>query len=221
MDVAISRLTNELRSAIEQGDFLPNERLVESDLVTRYNAGRTEVRASLAALAHEGLVVREANRGARVRLVSTDEAMELNETQLTVEGLCAARAAERANEQQRHELSSILDRMERAAESFDILGYIDFTHDFHACIRRISGQEVAARVAERLLRQRNQSRLPEILAAGRLPAILKEHKAIVAAILARDPVRAENAMRRNREQAVRALRRLALSPTNGRRHPSR
>jgi DNA-binding GntR family transcriptional regulator len=59
-----------LREFIATGRFVPNERLVEADLVTALQTNRANVRIALAMLDQEGLVIRERNRGARVRLVS-------------------------------------------------------------------------------------------------------------------------------------------------------
>ena len=53
-----------LRNEIVNGDFHPNERLVEADLALRLDAGRTAIRAALVRLDQEGLVTREPNRGA-------------------------------------------------------------------------------------------------------------------------------------------------------------
>ncbi|HEY8839588.1 MAG TPA: winged helix-turn-helix domain-containing protein, partial [Candidatus Dormibacteraeota bacterium] len=63
-----------LREAIVDGRFQPNERLVEADLARTFGAGRTAIRAALVRLDQEGLVERQPNRGARVRLVSDREA---------------------------------------------------------------------------------------------------------------------------------------------------
>ena len=63
-------VTARLREAITSGRFQPSERLIEMDLAASLATNRTNVRTALAQLEQEGLVVREANRGARVRLVS-------------------------------------------------------------------------------------------------------------------------------------------------------
>src|SRR5450631_3594292 len=59
-----------LREAITGGRFQPNERLVEAQLVDLLGPGRSSIRAALVRLDQEGLVTRQPNRGARVRLIS-------------------------------------------------------------------------------------------------------------------------------------------------------
>src|SRR5213078_2286572 len=84
-----------IRDAIVHGEFVPNQRLVEADLSEQFEASRATVRSALVELANEGLVERVQNRGARVRAVSLAEAIEITEVRMALEGLCAAKAAER------------------------------------------------------------------------------------------------------------------------------
>src|SRR5215216_4625148 len=65
-----------LYQAILRGDFQPNERLIEMDLAQLYNLGRAAIRTTLARLEQDGLVERVPNRGARVRAISEEEAVE-------------------------------------------------------------------------------------------------------------------------------------------------
>ncbi|MBO0685666.1 MAG: GntR family transcriptional regulator, partial [Candidatus Dormibacteraeota bacterium] len=68
-----------LREEILTGTFQPNERLVEAALGETFGMPRAVVRMALIRLEQEGLVERERYRGARVRLVSEDEAVEILE----------------------------------------------------------------------------------------------------------------------------------------------
>src|SRR6476646_10860433 len=83
-----------IRKAILEGDFAPNQRMVEADLCEEFHASRGAVRAALLDLTNQGLIERIQNRGARVRAVSLPEAIEITEVRMVLEGLCAAKAAE-------------------------------------------------------------------------------------------------------------------------------
>src|SRR5260221_448995 len=85
-----------LREGIIAGRFQPNERLVEANLSKTLGAGRTAVRAALVRLDQEGLGTREHNRGARVRLVSDQEALQIEEVRAALERLLARQAAAKA-----------------------------------------------------------------------------------------------------------------------------
>src|SRR3569832_1861117 len=96
-----------LREAITRGRLTPNERLVEADLAGSYRVNRAHIRTALAMLDQEGLVVRERNRGARVRAISDAEALEIAETRLVIETMVARQAAERIDAASRKALRAI------------------------------------------------------------------------------------------------------------------
>src|SRR5262245_49180034 len=90
------RAYERLRTEIVSGRLQPNERLVEADLIRLLGAGRSAVRTALVRLEHEGLVQREPNRGAKVRFVDEQEAAEILESRMVLEGLAARQAAQNA-----------------------------------------------------------------------------------------------------------------------------
>ena len=82
-----------LRTAITDGDLAPGARLVEADLVELFGVSRSNVRLAIDALAAEGMVELIPNRGARVRVVSTEEAVAITEARMVLESLIARKAA--------------------------------------------------------------------------------------------------------------------------------
>src|SRR5260370_14673665 len=102
-----------LREGIIDGRFQPNERLVEAKLSKTLGAGRTAVRAALVRLDQEGLVTREHNRGARVRLVSDREALQIEEVRAALERLLAPQAAAKATAGDIRELRKVLVDMRK------------------------------------------------------------------------------------------------------------
>ena len=112
-----------IRRAILTGDFAPGQRLVEAELSERFEISRGVARSALVDLAHEGLVERVANRGARVRAVSVQEAIEITEVRMAVEGLCAAKAAEHITDEEIVELRALGEEMKAAVASADFVTY--------------------------------------------------------------------------------------------------
>lgn len=194
-----------IREAIVSGEFAPNQRLVEADLSEQFAASRASVRAALLELTNEGLVERIQNRGARVRAVSLAEAIEISEVRMVVEGLCAAKAAERITDEGIKELKDIGESMRSAVSSGDVFGYSRLNQELHSRIRAISGQHTAAQVLERLRAQsvRHQFRLA--LHPGRPNVSLPQHLAIIDAVCDRDPEAAEQAARAHLRSVIRTL----------------
>jgi len=91
---AVDALVLVLRGRILDGELEPGQRLVERELVERYDVARHTLRAALRALAAEGLVVIEPNRGARVASLDPAALHDLFTLRLALEREAAALALE-------------------------------------------------------------------------------------------------------------------------------
>jgi DNA-binding GntR family transcriptional regulator len=92
---AVDELAEDLRTRILDGELIAGERLVEHRLTERHGVARHTVRAALRALAREGLVRVERNRGARVTSLDADEVRGLYELRAALEVEAARLALER------------------------------------------------------------------------------------------------------------------------------
>jgi DNA-binding GntR family transcriptional regulator len=195
-----------LRQAILSGDFAPGQRLVEEELAGDFRATRASVRAALMDLAAEDLVERIPNRGARVRVVSLEEAVAITECRMVLEGLCAAKAAERVTPAQAAQLRQVGDALKQAVADGETIKYSALNHEVHRLVREISGQDVAAGLLERLHAQlvRHQFRLS--LRRGRAQVSLPQHLAIIDAICAGRPEEAGQAAQDHLRSVIEALR---------------
>ena len=195
-----------LRTALLNGDLAPGQRLVEADLAASYGVSRASVRAALMDLSVEGLVERIPNRGARVRVVTVEEAVAITECRMVLEGLCAAKAAERVTDAQVEVLTALGERMERAVAAGDPMAYSAHNRELHRFVREVADQPVASELLDRLNAQlvRHQFRLA--LRAGRPQVSLPEHLAIIDAVVRRDPGAAERAAREHLSSVIAALR---------------
>ncbi len=202
---ASSDVTARLREAITRGQLLPNERLIEADLARDFGVNRANVRMALAALDQEGLVVREPNRGARVRAVSDEEALEIAETRLAIEGMVARQAALHAAAADHAALRAVETEMRRAVESADYAGFSESNAALHREIQRIAGNATANRILQTLRSHLVRLQYRVILLPGRPDTSLTEHHAIVDAICAGDTDAAEAAMRRHLRSFMRLL----------------
>src|SRR6202030_4174874 len=109
-------VTTRLREAITRGRFQPSERLIETELAASLATNRTNVRTALAQLEQEGLVGGEANRGARVRLVSHEDAVEITQARGALEAFVAGLAAARAKRSDHARLRALVEEMRAAVE---------------------------------------------------------------------------------------------------------
>jgi DNA-binding GntR family transcriptional regulator len=198
--------TERLRHAILAGDMAPGQRLIEQELAARFAVTRASLRAALFDLAAEGLVERIPNRGARVRTVTLDEAIAITECRMALEGLCAAKAAERVTASQAARLRQLGEEMELSVANGEPLKYSALNHELHRLIREISAQVVAADMLERLNGQLVRHQFQLSLRPGRPTASLAEHLAMISAIAGRRPAEAEEVTRRHLRSVITALR---------------
>lgn len=183
----------------------PGQRLVEEELAGTLGVTRASLRAALFDLTAEGLVERIPNRGARVRTIGVDEAVAIIECRMVLEGLCAAKAAERVTEPEAARLRQLGADMERSVADGEPLKYSALNHDLHRLIREFSAQPVAASLLERLNGQLVRHQFQLSLRPGRPQQSLPQHLAIIAAIAGRQPAEAEEATRRHLRSVITAL----------------
>jgi DNA-binding GntR family transcriptional regulator len=198
-------VADSLRQAILRGDYVPDQRLVEADLCERFGTTRSVIRTALQYLAAQGLVEVLRNRGARVRTVSIDEAIEITEVRRALEGLAAARAAKRATRQDRAELREIVRSMKAALKAGDPMRYSELNRSLHTAIGRTAEHDTSARIIEQLRGQMVRHQFHLALVPGRPAVSLPQHEAIVEAIVAGDAAAAEQAMHRHIDSVLEAL----------------
>ena len=195
----------QLREAILRGEFHPNERLIEMDLAQSLGAGRAAIRTALARLEQEGLVQRERYRGARVRLVSETEAIEILEARAALESLAMRHTALNATADDIATLRTLLDELAQLLEGGDLLDYSDMNARLHQQLLRIANHATVSRLLDMLKSQNVRFQFRTILVPGRPQQSYQEHAAIVEAVAAHDPDRAEEAMRSHLSHVAEAL----------------
>jgi DNA-binding GntR family transcriptional regulator len=200
-----------MRNAIVQGEYAPRQRLIEADLCERFSTSRFIVRSALQELAAQGLVEFQRNRGARVREISLGEAIEITEVRQLLEGLQAARAAERVTRAEATVLRGIVKDMRAAVANSELLVYRDLNAYLHASIRDIAAHETSARLLRQLRDQTVRHQFSLALVPGRPAVSLPQHEAIVAAVTARDPAAARRAMHEHLQSVIEAFQALSAA----------
>jgi DNA-binding GntR family transcriptional regulator len=97
---------------ILEGDYGPNERLVEERLAGRLGVSRTPIRQALTMLEAEGLVEIAPNKGAMVCSFTFEDVWDIYDLRAVLEGHAARRAAERIDEDGLARLRSLAEDME-------------------------------------------------------------------------------------------------------------
>jgi GntR family transcriptional regulator of vanillate catabolism len=192
-----------LRSLIFAGEFPGGTRLSEVALAARLGISRTPLREALTRLAEEGLLDRLPTGGCVVRRFTRDDAHDTIEIRGVLEGTAARLAAERgASPERLSEAAAVLDEIDAALgqtpREADFERYSELNSAFHDLLARLAGAPVLERELARMKRLplaapsaflRDQTMVPEV---GRsLYGAQAQHRAILAAVAAREGARAE------------------------------
>lgn len=206
-------ITDALRDDILGGQFPPGDRLLEIPLSERYDCGRAAVRAALVELTAEGLVEREANRGATVRRITIEEAIQITEARAALESLIAAHAARHATDDDRDELSQIITDMRDAVAGSRSADYSGLNSQLHRRLREMSGHHVAGDLVANLRNRAAHHQYRLAVMPGRPAESLEQHAAIVAAVVDGDEGTAAEAMHKHLRSVIDVLSRWGDAPS--------
>lgn len=198
-------ITDALRRDILAGVFPPGDRLVELRLTERYGVGRAAVRDALVELAGEGLVERQPNRGATVRRLGIDEAIQITEARAALEAVIAAHAARNATDDERAELVGIERRMRDAVARGAGDEYSELNGLLHRRLCEMSRHTVAEHLVANLRHRSTHQQYRLARMPGRPAESVDQHAAIVAAVVGGDEAGAAHAMRAHLESVVAVL----------------
>jgi DNA-binding GntR family transcriptional regulator len=122
-----------------------------------------------------------------------------------LEGLCAARAAELANDEEIAALRALTREMAACVANGEVPRYAALNARLHEYIAEIARQRTAAEILKRLARLNVRHQFSVALLPRRLAISLPQHEAIVEAIAVHDPARAEATMRDHLASVIDAL----------------
>lgn len=127
-----------LRGAILRGDFRPGERLRQDALATRCGVSQMVVREAFKQLVNEGFLHAEPRRGVRVAALSVREAEEMTQLRCLLETQALEWAIPEMKESDLKKAERILDELDRAKSTDDILS---LNARFHEILYAPAGRE--------------------------------------------------------------------------------
>lgn len=119
-DIIAKDLARHLEDQIIFGDLSPDTRLVEEEIVQRYNVSRSPVREALRALEQEGLAVRESRRGVWVSPLALEDLEEVYSCRILLEGLATELAAQNHSQEDIAEIKATFAMLEAQREANDM-----------------------------------------------------------------------------------------------------
>ncbi len=188
------QVAERIRALIFDRQIAPGAFIDENVLAEQWQISRTPLREALKVLAAEGLVELVPRRGCRVIEITETDADELFPVMALLEGRCAFEATAHMSEADLRELQRMHDELEHTAAAQDVDGYYKANHLFHSFVQRMANNRWLDRVTADLRKFVRMLRGRQLVFPGRIDASINEHRVLIAAMLARDGMRAERAM---------------------------
>jgi len=178
-----------LRHAIMRLELAPGAGVSEAQLVESFGLSKAAVRAALARLRAEGLVVAEPRRAHVVAPLTLRDVLEIYDLRLQLEPAAAEAAAGRMDPGE-------IARLRALAEVDELDAFLSANHAIHLAIVQAAGNRRAARILERLLDDSERAQLVALRAGAASGGVRarREHQAVLAAIEAGDGPRARELM---------------------------
>jgi len=191
-----------LRQQIYARELEPGSWIDELKLAADYGISRTPMREALKVLAVEGLVTMKVRRGAYVTEMSADDVAQVYHVMALLESDAAGIVATQASDAERVELKALHERLEKQARQRD--AFFATNEQFHMAVLRIAGNRWAMQVVTDLRKVMKLNRHHSLFKTGRLAESLAEHRALMAAIEARNAREATRLMRAHFENGLEA-----------------
>ena len=183
-----------LRERIFSHELAPGSWIDELKLAEEYGISRTPLREALKVLATEGLVTMKVRRGAYVTEVSDTDLSDVYHLLALLESDAAGVVAEKATQAQIEELQHLHGELEKAVGNRE--RFFEINEAFHMRLLEIANNRWRNQMVADLRKVMKLNRHNSLLKSGRIEESVAEHRAIMAALAARN---AEACAQRMRE----------------------
>jgi len=182
-----------LRQRIFNRELAPGSWIDELKLAEEYGISRTPLREALKVLATEGLVTMKVRRGAYVTEVSDSDLANVYHLLALLESDAAEVVATKATDAQIRELQSLHNELEKAVKNRE--RFFEINEAFHMRLLEIANNRWRDQMVADLRKVMKLNRHNSLLKSGRIEESLIEHRAIMAALVARDAAETAQRMR--------------------------
>ncbi len=198
--LARHRVRDAVQRLILSGEFQPGQRLIQQDLAQRFGVAQSVVRESLLELQFCGLVEAVDNLGMFVSELDARTLLAAYEIREMFEGLAARLCCQRASRADLRDLTELAHRTYELARQQNLEAMSETDRQFHARMVQAAQNPLLTRLTE------GYRVLGLFVRANRPPRQVRDdHLAVVAAIEANQPEKAERLARRHVEDARKSI----------------
>ena len=195
-------VAEQLRQRIFRRELEPGSWIDELKIAEEFGISRTPLREALKVLAAEGLVTMKVRRGAYVTEMSEKDLRDVYHLLSLLESDAAGVVAERATPEQQQTLRDLHAELESAAGNRE--AFFSVNERFHMALLDMADNRWRSQMVADLRKVMKLNRHNSLLKQGRIEDSLNEHRAILAAMVARDAQKTVKAMQAHFAQGLEA-----------------
>jgi DNA-binding GntR family transcriptional regulator len=201
----VEQVHDAILQEIASGSFAPGDRIIQEQIAQALGVSRQPVQQALALLRNQGVLQDAPGRGLLVSPLDPAHIRQMYDMRSAIEGLAARRAAELSSARATKAGAPIIEAGRKAVAAGTVAKMIEADIRFHELIYALSGNPLIASTLETHLTY-TQRVMGEVLIRGEQPRdIWDQHEAILQAIAAGDPDRAEVLARNHLDEAARVI----------------
>jgi DNA-binding GntR family transcriptional regulator len=202
-----------MRRMIVRGDLSPGARLSEPDLTEQLGIGRTPLREAFLLLAQEGLIAIQPQSGSFVAAIDIDRVKEAQFVREHLECGIIREIAPSIGRRALGDIRRLLEQQDEALEDHDPDRFYELDEALHAEFCLIAGRPGVWRLIQGSKLHMDRVRHLSLHLADRIPRLIAQHRAILAALTEHDPDAAEAALRRHLREVFATIDTLQLDKT--------
>ena len=195
-------VAEQLRQRIFRRELEPGCWIDELKIAEEFGISRTPLREALKVLAAEGLVTMKVRRGAYVTEMSEKDLRDVYHLLSLLESDAAGVVAERATPEQQQTLRDLHAELESAAGNRE--AFFSVNERFHMALLDMANNRWRSQMVADLRKVMKLNRHNSLFKQGRIEDSLSEHRAILDAMLSRDPEGTRRAMQAHFAQGLQA-----------------
>lgn len=181
-------LVERLRNLVVEDTLKPGEKVPEKDLCESFGVSRTPLREALKVLASEGLIVLQANRGARVAQVTREELENTFPVLAKLEQLAGELACKNLTNSEIARIEKRHDAMIKAYTARDRKTYFKANQDIHNALIDGAGNDILESHHRMLAARVRRARFMVNLSEERWAEAIREHEQMMEKLRERDVV---------------------------------
>ena len=207
-DSRLKRLTlkeqayRSLRDMIASHRFSSGKWINLEQLSKELGVSRTPIHQAMKQLEQEGLVTHVPNQGIRMAVMTLEMAQDLYQVREVLEGLAAALASQKMDPETVSRMKQILAEQAAIIRKKDLLAYSVSDFKFHQLIYDSCGNWMLKEQLD-IIKSRSRPLVCDVTPI--LPDLFSDHQKVVEAFARRDPLQAEQVMRRHNRRMREAI----------------